>query len=133
METIQLNISSIINAASRPVVKKDSTKETVVISMPKKSPDSGDIQRNLQPSDNTLKNAEQSLAQLEEAIQKANEIAAMRNLKINYSVDDETKKVIVKIVDEESKEVVRQIPPEEFLRISVQIKEFQAMILDDQG
>lgn len=40
------------------------------------------------------------------------------NTSVQFSIDEQTKKVILTIVDNETKEVVRQLPPEESLKIA---------------
>ncbi len=48
---------------------------------------------------------------------------ATQNQSVNISVDDVTKRIVVKIVDNETKKVVRQLPSEEMLRISRSLAE----------
>lgn len=46
----------------------------------------------------------------------------MRN-KLSFSINEETGKVIIKIVDQETGEVVREIPPEEMIKKMARIRE----------
>lgn len=48
---------------------------------------------------------------------------------IQFAVDKETRRTIIKIIDPQTKEVIRQIPPEEALRISRMI----SRIVRDRG
>jgi flagellar protein FlaG len=48
---------------------------------------------------------------------------ATTNQSVNISVDDVTKRIVVKIVDNATNEVVRQLPTEEMLRISRSLAE----------
>lgn len=48
---------------------------------------------------------------------------ATQNQSVNISVDDVTKRIVVKIVDNETNKVVRQLPSEEMLRISRSLAE----------
>ncbi|MCX8050664.1 MAG: flagellar protein FlaG [Chlorobi bacterium] len=48
---------------------------------------------------------------------------------IQFTVDKETRRTIIKIVDPKTKEVVRQIPPDEALRISRMI----SRLVSDRG
>lgn len=48
---------------------------------------------------------------------------ATKNQSVNISVDDVTKRIVVKIVDNETNKVVRQLPSEEMLRISRSLAE----------
>jgi flagellar protein FlaG len=72
-------------------------------------------------------NTEVPRAELDNAIDQANEIGQLLNRKLNFSIDDATEKVVVKVVDEESGEVVRQVPANEMLRISAHLKQLQSM------
>lgn len=48
---------------------------------------------------------------------------ATQNQSVNISVDDVTKRIVVKIVDNNTNKVVRQLPSEEMLRISRSLAE----------
>jgi len=52
------------------------------------------------------------------------------NTELKLEVDEETNKVIVKIIDGENQEVVRQIPSEEFVELSKRMKEAVGMLFD---
>jgi len=54
----------------------------------------------------------------------------MRN-KISFSINEETGKVIIKIVDRETGEVVREIPPEEMIKKMARIREgYSNLVMD---
>ena len=52
------------------------------------------------------------------------------NHKVNYKIDQETHKVVIRVVDSESGEVVRQIPGEDFVKLAQRITEFNRKFLD---
>ncbi len=66
-------------------------------------------------------------ADLDNAIDYANETGKMLKRKLNFAVDDITEKVVVKVVDQESGEVIRQVPATEMLRISAHLKQLREM------
>ncbi len=70
---------------------------------------------------------------LEDAIESVNE--HMRNLQrdIQFSVDDDSGRTIVKIIDTESEEIIRQIPSEEVLAIAKGLAEFKGMLLEESA
>jgi len=78
-------------------------------------------------ADNSGKTAVVSQAELDNAIEYANESGKLLKRKLNFTVDDTTDKVIVRVVDEESGEVVRQVPATEMLRISAHLKQLREM------
>ena len=68
-----------------------------------------------------------SKPEIDVAVESANEIGQMLKRKLNFSIDERTERVVVKIVDEESGEVVRQVPPQEMLRIAAHLKQLREM------
>lgn len=72
-------------------------------------------------------------ADVEDAVKQANQYAQSKHLSVNYSVDEATEKVVVKVIDKDTEEVVRQIPPEEFLKMSARLSNFQSMIFNEEG
>lgn len=73
--------------------------------------------------------------QLEDAVKKINDtIRSMnRNVELNISTDEETKKRLVKVIDTSSKEVLRQYPTEEVLSIAKAIDKFQGLLVKDKA
>jgi flagellar protein FlaG len=63
------------------------------------------------------------------AIEKVKELAKGLNRNLNFSIDRDTGKTVVRIVDADNGEVVRQIPSEEFLALSKNLNELQGMLL----
>ncbi len=68
-----------------------------------------------------------SRAELDQAIEYANETGKLLNRKLNFAVDDSTEKVVVKVVDEETGDIIRQVPGNEMLRISAHLKQLREM------
>ena len=63
-------------------------------------------------------------AELEQAVSELNEYVQTLNRSLQFSVDDDSGRTVIKVVDPQSDEVIRQIPPEEILAI--------ARVLQDQ-
>lgn len=78
-------------------------------------------------SDSPEKNGAISKNELGNAVEYSNKVGQMLKRKLNFSIDETTEKVVVKVIDEESGEVVRQVPPQEMLRIASHLKELQEM------
>ena len=68
-----------------------------------------------------------SKPELEVAVESANEIGQMLKRTLNFSIDNATDRIVVRIIDEESGEVVRQVPPQEMLRIAAHLKQLREM------
>ncbi|MFP4393603.1 MAG: flagellar protein FlaG [Desulfohalobiaceae bacterium] len=69
----------------------------------------------------------EDLDQIQEA---TNELLAQMNIQLDFEINNELEKVIVKVRNRESGEVIRQIPPEEILRMAQRMQEMSGMLLD---
>lgn len=56
--------------------------------------------------------------QLEEAVSHLKEYVQNQQREMDFSVDDQTGRFVVKVYDSQTKELIRQIPSEEMLAIS---------------
>lgn len=65
-----------------------------------------------------------SFTQLKTAVESINRVMLQSNLNLEFIVDSDTKKPIVKMVDAETGELIRQIPSEEMLAITRSIDQF---------
>lgn len=70
---------------------------------------------------------------LEEAVERLNGLKEFHDRGIRFSVDEETEKVVIKIVDSGTNEVIRQIPPEEVLNMIRHLNEFQGLLINKRG
>lgn len=70
-----------------------------------------------------------SAEQVRKAVADLNRAMQSSNRNLQFSVDADTKRVVVRITDMATGEVIRQIPSEEALSISRSIGEFQQGLL----
>lgn len=70
-----------------------------------------------------------SAAQLQNVVDNINKALKQSNKNLEFTVDENTKKSVVKLVDTETGDVIRQFPSEEALAISRSIERFQQGIL----
>jgi len=66
---------------------------------------------------------------LEAAVKKLNELVAPALQTIQFTVDEETDRVVVKVVDAETQKVLRQIPNEEVLAFSKTLGRLQGLVI----
>lgn len=77
-------------------------------------------------ADKQLQEALQPTQQnLEEALSEVNEFVQARNKQLNFSIDEDSGRQVVKVTDSESGDVIRQIPTEEVLDLSRRIQDLQ--------
>lgn len=72
---------------------------------------------------------ELSVPQLQSAVEKFNGVMRQSKQNLEFSLDTETKKPIIKLVDSVTGELIRQIPSEEMLAIARSIDQFQQGML----
>jgi len=66
-----------------------------------------------------------SVDELGNAVEDINQFVNSQGRTLNFSVDEESGKPVVKVIDFETKEVIRQIPSEEVLTMAKAIKRLQ--------
>lgn len=52
---------------------------------------------------------------------------------LDFSVDEETERLVVKLLDKSTGEILRQIPPEEILHIAKMLDKLQGLLYDDRA
>lgn len=63
----------------------------------------------------------EAAAKVEQAVNQVNEFVQSLSRDLQFTVDDESGRTVIKVLDTETKEVIRQIPPEELLRIATHL------------
>ncbi len=66
---------------------------------------------------------------LRNAADKTNEFIKTMNQELQFSVDKDTEKMVVKVVDKQTGDVIRQIPPKEMLEIAKALDTLQGLII----
>jgi flagellar protein FlaG len=75
------------------------------------------------PAAGAAKKPDPSRDEVDAAVKKLNDSMLGSSQTLQFSVDHDTKKIVVKLIDQDTKEVVRQMPSEEALRIAKSIDE----------
>lgn len=96
---------------------------------------SRDISQQTKPpvSDNkTSANFPQKLFKedVEKEVNNLNEKLEGMNRSIRFTIDEDSKEIIVKVVDKISGEVISQIPPEEMIRLKERIDEMAGLLVE---
>jgi flagellar protein FlaG len=61
---------------------------------------------------------EPSRDQLNQAVSELNQSSQMKTQGLEFSIDEDSQRTVVKVIDQETKEVLRQIPTKEALELS---------------
>jgi flagellar protein FlaG len=73
-----------------------------------------------------------TLEHIDGAVNFANKAAKLFDTHLNFSIDDNTNQVIIKIINNETKEVIRQIPPETFLKTINEFEKYGSLIFNER-
>jgi flagellar protein FlaG len=65
------------------------------------------------------------LEDVKKQVQSLQDLSHSKGWSVNFAVDDESDKTIIKVVDADTQKVIRQIPSEEMLTISKRIQAMQ--------
>ncbi len=72
----------------------------------------------------------ESTEALAQAVKGINEAVKALDYGLRFQIDDESKRVIIKIVDEATGEVLKQIPPEVSLRLAQALGKAAGLLVD---
>ena len=71
--------------------------------------------------------------QVESAVSQISEFVQRFQRDLTFSIDEDSDRLVVKVVDSETQEVIRQIPSEETLRIAENLHSAESLILSEQA
>jgi flagellar protein FlaG len=77
--------------------------------------------------------AEPDHATLANAVEKLNTALRGMSQGLEFSIDQDTKRTVVKVIDQQTKEVIRQVPTQEVLEISKAIDRAQGLLIRQQA
>jgi flagellar protein FlaG len=67
--------------------------------------------------------------QVTQALKSINELLRTRSPDLEFSIDSDSDRAIVKVVDKETQEVIRQMPSEDALQIAKALDRLQSMLI----
>lgn len=76
---------------------------------------------------------EQELQQLPEALKRINTVLQVRAPGLEFSVDDDSARAIVKVIDTNTNEVIRQMPSKEALEIAKALEHLDSLLIRDKA
>lgn len=69
---------------------------------------------------------------IDNTISETNSKIKMSNTQLQYSIDEETQRISIKIIDKDIDKVIREVPPEETLEAIKKIWEIAGIIVDEK-
>ncbi|MGI4841988.1 MAG: flagellar protein FlaG [Janthinobacterium lividum] len=68
-----------------------------------------------------------------QAVDSINQAMKSLSNRIEFSIDDDSKRQVVKVIDPDTKEVIRQMPSEEALAIAKALDRLQGLLIKQQA
>lgn len=92
------------------------------------------VQISLVPNNNVQEEQQQSYSegQVINAIEHANNAFRMVSTRFEFSIHEDTKEIMVKVIDEKTQEVIREIPPEKILDMVAKMWELAGILVDEK-
>lgn len=74
-----------------------------------------------------------SMSQLNEAVKQINDTLKKLSQNLEFSIDEDAHRTVVKVVDQQTKDVIRQIPTAEALEIAKALDRVQGLLIQQQA
>jgi flagellar protein FlaG len=74
-----------------------------------------------------------STDQIKQAVEDMNQSMKQQSLGLEFTIDDDTDRSVVKVIDSETKEVIRQFPSQETLQIAKSLDDTLGKIIKEQA
>lgn len=71
--------------------------------------------------------------EVEEAVESFQEMSETIQTQLEFSVHEESDKIVVKIFDKESGELIRQVPSEEMLALQDKMRDLTGLLFDEKA
>jgi flagellar protein FlaG len=89
--------------------------------------------QDLPPEQTQAGNERVPVDQVESAVSQISDFVQNFQRDLVFSVDEDSERLVVKVIDSETQEVIRQIPSEEMLRIAKNLDSADSLILREQA
>lgn len=71
--------------------------------------------------------------EMRQAVESLNRVIASSHQSIHFTMDEESGKIVVKVLDSETQKVLRQVPNTEALAISRNLARLQGLVISDSA
>lgn len=117
--------SSSANYTAQPMSGAVQTSEARVVAQPEKGADTS--------GSNLGNQRREGFETLKAAVEKTQEFVNLKTNDIQFSLDEDLSRMVVKVIDKSTKDVIRQIPSEEMLEIAKALERLQGLLVKEQA
>lgn len=127
-QSVNVSIASVSESSSGNTVKAVKTQDKPVMA----SNMAADRQTGGQNSEAEAVLESKKVAQstIDSTMSDINSKIKMSNTQLQYSIDEDTQRISIKVIDQDTDKVIREIPPEETLEAIKKIWEIAGIIVD---
>lgn len=118
-----MQMQSIANVAPREMLDPERTAAVAATAAPR--PAAVDPSR--------AETAEPDPVTLGKAVDRLNDTMRAKAQGLEFTIDDDSKRLVVKVVDQQTKEVIRQVPSQEVLEIAKALDRAQGLLIRQQA
>jgi len=86
------------------------------------------LQKETRPTEEIKKETEE----IKKGIEEINNQLAMMNRSIQFSVDESSRDIVVRVVDKESGEVIKELPPESILKLRERMAQLSGLMVEEE-
>jgi flagellar protein FlaG len=76
--------------------------------------------------------AAQPTVQIRNATEELQSVSMIFNRRLEFEVNRDLERVVVKVIDRETDKVIKELPPEEIQRLHVRIREAIGLLVDEE-
>jgi uncharacterized FlaG/YvyC family protein len=69
---------------------------------------------------------------IDQAVEKLRSAGDLFNKRLDFRVDEETNRIVVKVIDTRTDKVIKEIPPEQLLHLAAKIQEMIGLLVDEE-
>lgn len=70
---------------------------------------------------------------LEESVNDLNEFVLPYNTSLQFSIEEESERLVVKVIDKETKEVIKQVPSEEAIELAKALDKLKGLLVQQEA
>jgi flagellar protein FlaG len=78
------------------------------------------------------KNVLENKAYLTSAIEQLKDAGDIFKRRLDFKIDEETNRIMIKVIDTKTNKVVKEIPPEQLIRLAAKIQEMLGILVDEE-
>ena len=127
-QSVNVSIASVSESSSGNTVKAVKTQDKPVMASNVASQKQNGGQN--PETETTLDGKKVAQSTIDSTMSDINSKIKMSNTQLQYSIDEDTQRISIKVIDQDTDKVIREIPPEETLEAIKKIWEIAGIIVD---